>query len=1037
MADDKVKDKGIKGGGVEAQDAMDIMGANIYGISPEFMRKYGKILDDTRKVLTDKLSINRISDIEGTTEAGKGSQVIEFVKALTSGIRDEEKLELLRGVKKSSKYTQPSGSHTISDTDDTIDKLSDGAAVDELLAEVQNHFSLMPEYSKIVDIIPELSKAVEMIVKDIINRDEFTQKYVTNFYKDEEDHTTRANVEDKIKELLEEYDFESKIRRWLLTAEVVGVKPFSILPQDDVVFMINKEIANRKNNGYSTENLIPTDIYDLISEESFLQKSPLKHIYDSYEGLSLKTISIEGDELLNIKKAHTIALNPFVDSVITPDIIDEWEEVCLEELQNSYYDNKIENIRDPKAIEKTTIAMESFLEEVRKPGSRVERSTRIKDQLNDLIVAFDRSIEVVDPMKGPVYQATRQLNNNLYSNGSIDKSVVDNFYRIDDGNDVTPKDKVSKTINLNGFEIDINNAPIDGKEYAKAVRNRRAILTDYEPEHVVPISAGGTHIGYYVVEYIRTSGDNFMMLKKDRGSFLDIVRRIGVGEDSALTKNSGTTAVDSNNPFSSGVFSPSTIMAPVMSGGPNMPFGKFGQGGSSSRKVELIKSILIKTITKRLGDEKLIENGTFQSSLMNLIRDDILFRNNVRFTFIPESHMVYMSRELDSDGYPLSIFNGTLFACYTYISSLISSLMMKVMKSSDVETMEVNIGKSKELGLTIGSISKNASTRNVSAKTLFGGTESIVRSVGNFKRIIIPVVDGEKLFDVTQVERANNVDIDDDFTDKMLKSVVMKIGVPPTSLDMLSQDEYVASQTQHRVDYRNLIVDRGVNYSKHVTKAIKLLVHYSDISIPTLGVNGSDGAKDNIDDDKKKKTDIKIDITKIDFKFTPPKTLTVSKVSEELESISTLVDSIIKMYYGDDSRSGEEWPVLMLTTRKYLMKHLSSSTDWQNIDEVIDEAKRNAPKTFAELQKYDIAVIPTPNADTDAGGGGYDGGDDSGGGGDDFGGGGDEGGFGGDEGGGEEDFSATGDEGGSEDKSSTGDGGTEDKGSSDDEGSGF
>ena len=69
----------------------------------------------------------------------------------------------------------------------------------------------------------------------------------------------------------------------------------------------------------------------------------------------------------------------------------------------------------------------------------------------------------------------------------------------------------------------------------------------------------------------------------------------------------------------------------------------------------------------------------------------------------------------------------------------------------------------------------------------------------------------------------NNVDIDDDFTDRIIKSIVLKIGIPPTSLDMLSQDEYVASQTQHRLDYRNLVVDRGVNYAKFITKLLNYL----------------------------------------------------------------------------------------------------------------------------------------------------------------------------------------------------------------------
>ena len=969
------------GGTTEVQDALDIVGSSLYGLSPGFIRKNEKLLDDTRRILSDKLANSRAS---GSTNspigAGKGSQVLEFVNVLTSAMRDDEKLEMLRDVKASNRYTQPSGSHILMDhdfSDSSVDRLNDSQAVDEILSEVQSHFALMPEYSKICEIIPELGKAVEVIVRDIINRDEFTHSFITNFYKDENE-TKKTNVETKVKDLLQEYDFESRVRRWLTVSEVAGVKPFSVLPQDDIVFMINDEIKRRKQMGVSNESLIPYDVKDLFSVENFLLKSPLNDMYQSYENYSLGIGMESTRELESVKKSIEANIDPFVSSIVTSDIVDDWESVCLEEFNDIWVEDKISKMHDERAFKESTESMNTFLKNVKEPKNRLKRESNIKKQIRDLVVAFDRSIEVIDPLKGHLYEGSKSVKNTFYKNKAheIDKGIIENFYRQSDGIHGTTSKDTSRTISINGFSVDVGTDPIDPEQYKKSVHNRRAILTEYEPEHVVPISANGVHIGYYVVEYIRTSGDSFMMMKKDRGSFLDIIRRIGIGEDKALTKNSGTAGVDGNNPFSSGVFSPSTIMSPGMgSGGANNPYSKYGSSGKSSKKMDLIKTILVKTITKRLGDESLIDNGTFQSSLMNLVRDDILFRNNIRFTFIPESHMVYMSRELDSDGYPLSVFNGTLFSCYTYISSLISSLMLKVMKSNDTEVMEVNVGKSNEIGLTIGAISRNASTRNVSARTLFGGTDSIVRSVGSFNRRIVPVIDGQKLYDITQVEKANDVEIDDEFTERNLKSVIMKIGVPPTTLDMLSQDEYVASQTQHRLDYRNIIVDRGVNYSKFITKAIKLIVNYSDVSIPRLNTTG-----DDVVEKRKNVNEIDIDIKNIDFHFTPPKALTVTKISEEMTSASDLVDAIIKSYYGDESRDGKEWPVLLVTTRKLLMREFASSTDWARLDELILEARRTTPKIYLEMQKYALDTID--DGESSSMGGGDDGGD----GGDGFGG---------------------------------------------------
>jgi len=972
------KDKGpIKGDDAAkgpTRDALDILTSSTYGISPDFLRDNDKLLEETRKTLSDRLTPS--TQKTGNT---KGSNASQYVSLLTSTMQQEDKMTLLRDLKINESFTNPSGSHQITEDSHVVDKLSDSNIIEEMVAGVRNHFALMPEYNKVCQIIPELDKAIWVIVKDIINRDEFSGTFVKNFY-NELDENNKNTIEGKITDLLEEYNFEDKMRRYIRAAEVYGVKPFSVLPQDDVINMINEEIKKNKGLPHGVESL---NLASMFSEESYLKPSPIKGVSQAYIKKSLNLLtSTESDDYVRMKADKSI--ETFTDSIISDDIIDEYSEVCIEELKSSFNTEKISILNGKDGTVKYKEALESynaFMGKLEEPKHVFSKESSIKKHIKDIIVAFDRSIEVVDHRKTPLYQASKRLKpEGFYKTIDDSKGAIDDFYRVGDGNELEGDDVKKKTFNLDNLEIDITDDFIDPKAYVKSVKNKRAIFTEYEPEHVIPISSGGVHIGYYVMEYERTKGDNFLLLKKDKGSFLDIIRRLGVGEDKALVANSGSSAVDSNNPFSSGAFSPSTIMAPILSGsgnGPNTPYngGQFGNSGQSDRKSELIRSILIKTIVKRLGDDSLIDNATFQSSLMNLIRDDIMFKNKVRFSFIPESHMVYMSRELDDNGFPLSILDGTLFSCYMYISSLISSLMIKVMKSSDTEVMEVNVGKSRELGLTVGMISQNASTRNVSARTLFGGTDNIVRSVGNFKRLIIPNINGEKLYEVTQIERVNNVDIDDDFTERTLKSIIMKIGVPPTTLDMMSQDEYVASQTQHRIDYRNLIVDRMVNYSKFITKAIKLLVHYSDVTIPTLKLVNTGSADVQQSAGKGVKSEIEIDITKIEFKFPAPKNLTVTKITEELGNISTLAEDIVKMYYGDFSGDSKEWETLVGLTKRLLVKELSTSTDWATIDEVIERARLETPKWFNILKTYNKELVEDEES-------GEEGGDDYGGGGD-------------------------------------------------------
>lgn len=940
----------------EMNDVLETLYSQQYGVSSKFLKENDDLLDATKRVLSEKFASNRNNE----DKTKNNSNVAEYTRLITSVMNVSERIDVIDKLKLSENYTNPSGAQSISDDSSVIDKLNDSSVIDELMCTMQNHFTLMPEYAKICDLIPEIGKSIDMIVRDIVNVDEFSQSFISNFY-DDNDSVKKTNIETRIKNLLKEYDFEGKIRKWLKDAEIAGVKPFSILPQNDVIDMINKEIEKRVSSGKTIESVIDEiSVENVFNVDQCLLKSPLNSSFESYNKLKLNIISTESSENKRLLKSTEDQIDRFVESIITPDIIDEWSSICIENFNGMFETEKLNNANDLNKYNKTMESMNLFNEKINDVKNIYDKTKFIKNHIKDLIVCLDRSIEVVDPMKTPLYEASRKMKNNRYGNfeSSIDKGIVDNFYRVDDGNDI--KKVVKKTFNIDGFDIDISDTPIDEKKYAKVIKNKRAILTEYEPEYVIPVSSGGTHVGYYVIEYLRTSGDDYLMLKKDKGSFADIIRRMGVGEDKALVANTGTTAVDSTNPFGSGVFSPSTIMTPMISnsfGGVMTPYGGTGirydgiNDSVSNRRTQLVKTLLIKTIAKRLGDESLIDNGTFQSSLMNVIRDDILFRNRVRFSFIPESHMVYMSRELNSAGYPVSALSGTLFNCYIYLSSLISSIMLKVMKSSDTEIMEVNVGKSKELGLTIGAISQNASTRNVSARTLFGGTDNIVRSVGNYKKVIVPVVNGEKLFDINQIERMNNVDIDDDFTERNLKSVILKIGTPPTSLDMMSQDEYVASQTQHRIDYRNLITDRDVNYSKFVTKAIRLLVYYSDSSLPEYKSDDNSNNKNNEDNE------IKIDISKINFNFALPKNLSINKITDELANILTLIDDIIKIYYGEADHESPEWNALITVTKRNLLKELSSSTDWSMIDQIINKSRRDAPTEYLQQKKFDIPPV--------------------------------------------------------------------------------
>ena len=133
-----------------------------------------------------------------------------------------------------------------------IDEINqdDESLITDYIGHVNNHFQAMTEYWKVTSLIPEIKKAIEMIVGDIINVDELNHTFIQNFYQGRtgEDNDKSLKIEKSILSLLKEYNLETRLKKFLETAEITGVKPFSILPSDDIMDLLfkNDEKFNSK-----------------------------------------------------------------------------------------------------------------------------------------------------------------------------------------------------------------------------------------------------------------------------------------------------------------------------------------------------------------------------------------------------------------------------------------------------------------------------------------------------------------------------------------------------------------------------------------------------------------------------------------------------------------------------------------------------------------------------------------------------------------------------------------------------------------------
>ncbi len=921
-----------------AMQANDILYATSMNISPDLVRSNKNEIDEAVKAIADRANASNTS----TKNVKRDTSLVEdYVKFLTISNNLKDRKSYLETIDKDVPVQNTSGSYSVGNGDD-------GAAIaDELAGKYKNHYSLMSEYNKICELIPELDKCVEMIVTDILNRDEISMEFLRNFYHDT-DKDQQGIYTEALTSLYKEYKLDERIETYITAAEINGVKPISVFPRDDVIDMINRVIDERSKSGiHSTESLIPEDLLHTMSEENLLIPSPLESKYSVMKSIEDGTISTENNSEFGIIKTQlTNSLEEFCEGIVDTDLIDDWMGVSFENFDSHVVDLKMNNKSEYRVLKGIEDNIQSFKDSATNENisnSRISAASEI----SKFVMEIDRSIEMVDPRKSNLYQSSKNVKFET-STRKLKQKGTTNGYPNFFGNGPDDRDTVN-TVTIGDVEFNINDDKVDIESYNKSNPGFRAIVTEHDPDKVFPVVINGIHDSYYIVEDI-SSNDQHSIIDNDRGSLADMVRRIGIGEDKALVGNTGNTLPSNSNSYSEGLFSAKSMLAHMgdMS----------GENGGKSKDV--LNTIMIRTIAKRLGTPSLSNDGAFQSSILNMVKNTINLKNKVRFTYVPEPNMVYMSRKLNDKGLPLSVFDGTLFNCYMYLSSRMSSLMMKVNKAADMEVVEVNVGMAGDLNHTIQSIQKNLSTRNVSAKTLFGGTESILKNVSDAKRTIIPVFEGgERLYEVTNVERVNDVEIDDDFTKDVLKSAVMKIGATPTSLDLMSEDEYAVSQTQHRRDYKNLIVKRGVNYGRHVTKLLRAIAAYSDIEsmVPNMEDDGTSSGKDNRN----------FTVEKINFTFTPPRNLMVTNFTEEIGEIKSLIDEIIDLFYGDEEPDNPEFRTKIIAVKKALLDKFATSIDVNSIIDIIKSAEMKSVEDYAKNEKDEIPVIDPNdnNADDD------------------------------------------------------------------------
>jgi hypothetical protein len=851
-------------------------------------------------------------------------------------------------------------------------------------------FELFYEYDMVHDMIPEAAKCFDILKDAVLSADNFSKKYLIARYDEYNVGNISSIVLDSdrkniltIDAMIEEYDLNKEVDGYIKQAMKYGAKPVMIIPID-----------NRFRK--SAERILKTESADEI-------RSIIKDSYNAGNKVTLE--SALGDITLESGVSELIIehATPYYTE------FNELVESCITTYEDAFYD-AIESVStiDMLVTEKNefnagVIKKKAVIKRAKDKTNRKRVILEMAQAINKLVeskVKFSLatesvSLKTISKIAGQIktYRKAEKYNTGTVSSGPVTmESIYTNNDTINtdveivcrildaqkytttvthDGSTVT---KESYYDDIAAFEDDISirNSKIQHDTNDKKNTSKHAtgsVVIPLSPDTVIPISVHGKHIGYYVIE--RLGSD-------DLGS--------GVATLLGYKPTNAMYASGSAGPMYAGVGMPMGAgdgAGVILKDMTDLPMN----GHNEVRRIEILKGMLTRAISERIGNPDIVDDTAFNSIIFSLIKNDYITKREIRITYVPAHMMVYYAHDIDPNtGIGTSIFKQGLFFAHIYIGCLVTNFMIGISKSADREQLNIELGIHGRIEAKVQKAMRSMQTKRASM-TAINNVDTIMKTLGQFQRYISLRHNGNPLVELETIPGQQQVDMENSLMEKALHSFINSFYVPPSAVNFLDETEYARSITLQHALFLAKVVMLQLSYQECATKHMRILLRNKYPNQIYSEHNVKKNAKNDITGKEEHSAGELINIKKVFIDLPSPEGLNIASLNDQISNVGTFADSIIDIITPIDIKQ-EEADVVKNQIRLGLFKRYLRNLPFNEYDKIVEDAVH---KVRAEEIKmgHDVG--------DDMGGGGMSGGGDTGGGGDDFGMGGDDMGMGGDD----------------------------------------
>ncbi|QQO92526.1 portal vertex protein [Staphylococcus phage Machias] len=471
-----------------------------------------------------------------------------------------------------------------------------------------------------------------------------------------------------------------------------------------------------------------------------------------------------------------------------------------------------------------------------------------------------------------------------------------------------------------------------GSNRDKKIKSGTTYFRNVNPEDMIKLEVDGLCIGYLYIE--PDSGTDIRgganpLLSAMNGIMGDGYQKqsqmgsmpngMGITNLDPVTGNSATggTTTNSKNP----------------NAGMNATSGSYFENGNTLMAYQGLVDVMVKGIAQKIDMDFVNKNDSFKDVIYRLIRKNYIIENGIKLTYLEPEEVVH--HKLDSQKtYGVSRLYKSLFFAKLYLSTLITTMMVKINQSRDRRVFRVKSGLDDDYEGTVEEVIRNVRSSEMSSGMFGDGTsvQTMFNQVGNLENMYIPEnKDGNTPLEIDTISGIQ-IDINDEFLEWLKKSVISGTGVPLNYIDSEAETDYARSLAMQNNGFVRKVVNYQNSFGDFFTKVLRRLYYLEN-------------KETNNDKDYE---ELLGTVSEIEAYFPPPVFLNLGNLNEEVGAVTQMLDFLVPLYTPETEDETENDKLKRLFRKELVTQEFMSNLSYDRFENIIENVKKDIEKDNKE-----------------------------------------------------------------------------------------